>query len=141
MARRRRCSGVRAALAATILLTAVWAASAWCTALIAWRGLLAGVEDGRIGIAWPWPGEGVETRTEVRRWRAPVQRWGFQVDLDAPYRVVAGPLWMPALGAAGLLLVAWKRSRCSRPPAGCPACGYDLSGLAPGAACPECGRC
>jgi hypothetical protein len=52
------------------------------------------------------------------------------------------PLWFPALGAALLTLHGWRldarAARRSRT-AACHKCGYSRSGLATGAACPECG--
>jgi hypothetical protein len=53
------------------------------------------------------------------------------------------PLWIPAALLAALALPMWwsvlHRRRAAR--AGtCPRCRYDLSGLPPGAPCPECGR-
>jgi hypothetical protein len=41
--------------------------------------------------------------------------------------------WVPLRGVGTLR--RWRRSRRGR----CPACGYDLAGLAAGTACPECG--
>lgn len=50
------------------------------------------------------------------------------------------PLWVPlgacVLGSAGLFFAMRKRRR----PGVCARCGYDLSGLAAGARCPECGE-
>ena len=45
-----------------------------------------------------------------------------------PFAVATGLFWLPDYIAA-------KRVRAGR----CPSCGYDRRGLAPDAACPECG--
>lgn len=52
-------------------------------------------------------------------------------------------VWHPAIPPLAFCLMSWFMTR-SRPPGRCPACGYDLTGLPPGASgspvCPECGR-
>lgn len=57
---------------------------------------------------------------------------------------VVGPLWVIILLAAifPFLGIVWRWRARRRRLAGagsCPACGYDLRGLAPTSACPECG--
>lgn len=45
------------------------------------------------------------------------------------------PLWIPFLLVAGATAAAWRPRRR----AGCPRCGYDMTGLPAAAVCPECG--
>ncbi len=53
------------------------------------------------------------------------------------------PLWPLILVSSGASATAWlfdARARRRARVGQCFRCGYDLSGLAPGAACPECGK-
>lgn len=50
------------------------------------------------------------------------------------------PLWVPlAATTFGSALLFWS-TRTRRRPGLCPNCGYDLTGLAAGTKCPECGE-
>lgn len=69
----------------------------------------------------------------------------FPCEVVLPYR----PIWRGALGdvvvfAAFWSVVLWSGSALRRlirsKPGHCPRCNYDLSGLAAGTKCPECGR-
>lgn len=96
-------------------------------------------------MVWGSPyGESATTRIASAQWRW----WGLTPELVAVEglhgagtvrRVV--PLWLAAgalLGASGAC--AWQARRARLRGVGrCAACGYDLRGLAPAAACPECG--
>lgn len=49
------------------------------------------------------------------------------------------PLWtFAAATGVGAAAFMWRARKV--PVSGCAGCGYDRAGLAPGAACPECGR-
>ncbi len=48
------------------------------------------------------------------------------------------PLWLIAVPATSLTVVAFARSRAARNPAPCPRCGYNLTANTSGK-CPECG--
>ena len=51
------------------------------------------------------------------------------------------PLWLPFAAFATLTFLSWRTHlRRKHAPHACPHCHYDLSGLAPQSACPECGR-
>jgi hypothetical protein len=49
------------------------------------------------------------------------------------------PIWAVALPMAAWTALAFRSARRRARPGGCPACGYDRTGLAPEAVCPECG--
>jgi len=49
------------------------------------------------------------------------------------------PAWWPPVIVGMLAGVAWWRASKAPGPGHCPRCGYDLTGLTPGAPCPECG--
>ncbi|HMN41800.1 MAG TPA: hypothetical protein PKE29_13220 [Phycisphaerales bacterium] len=87
------------------------------------------------------PGYGLTDRWAVLKWLphagsigsllGPGRRWYLEL-----------PLWIPFAGAAAIAALAWRTHLRPRSPAelaACPACGYDLRGLAPSAPCPECG--
>lgn len=50
------------------------------------------------------------------------------------------PLWLPIAPLAVPAILLWWSGRGRVRPGGCRGCRYDLSGLPPGAPCPECGR-
>jgi len=74
-------------------------------------------------------------------------RWWFHWERGSfgnlPMRILEVPLWSPCLLTGSLAGIVWTFALRARKRQGdrlCPACGYDLRGLAAGAACPECGR-
>jgi hypothetical protein len=58
---------------------------------------------------------------------------------SGPVTALSVPLWMPLALAATQAVLAFGRGSC-RGQRACVECGYDLSGLPPGTACPECGE-
>ncbi len=64
--------------------------------------------------------------------------WWFRASFSQTHKELVVPMWAIGLLAGGLMVLAWRRG--SRVEKGhCARCGYDLKGLAAGAACPECG--
>ena len=140
------------------LLVALWVASGWyhirVAARYAWQANIVG---GR-GELWRGPGAvpGLFGPEAMRRGNtfsilhAPFAvDWGFErrlpVHAGSPPRsgtVWIVPLWAPFLLAAGATVLAWRLDTLARRRARagfCPKCGYNRTGLAPGAVCPECG--
>lgn len=121
------------------LLVVLWAFSMWRCPCYEGSRVTLDVSRGAFGVLGhnAWAGVGwVLYYPEM-----PGTEWMPTVDLHrrTPIRwAVTVPLWMLAV-PAGLLGIAgaWKL-RQRRGPDSC-VCGYDLTGLAPAAACPECG--
>lgn len=65
--------------------------------------------------------------------------WWFKWSMQTKTKEVVVPMWAIGLAAAGTGVLAWRRARWVRP-GHCPRCGYDLTGLAACAVCPECGE-
>ena len=77
----------------------------------------------------------------------PHRAWWFDAGSTPAVGWFFIPAWMPLSLYGGVVVWAlrkpvgrlWARL-LSPPPGHCKACRYDLSGLPPGAACPECGK-
>jgi len=72
-------------------------------------------------------------------------RWWFGHDSGVNTRMSVdayfAPLWIPVILFAAPTFWLWLRDKPgSNAFCRCPKCGYSLAGLAPGAACPECGK-
>ena len=73
--------------------------------------------------------------------RIPIQ-WRLHWVSDDYERCLFLPLWIPILMTVLPTALAWRLDTLARRRAAagkCVKCGYDLSGLTTGAACPECG--
>jgi len=63
--------------------------------------------------------------------------------LKPPYGYLAIPLWIPAAVTLAATAGAWRLDALARRNErrdSCKMCGYDLAGLPPGSACPECNK-
>lgn len=137
--------------AAAIVLLALWIATNWWGALYCSR-VTVDVSDGtlsayQVGIDVPsaargWmfsgPGTGYDrpSASFAKTWR-PLWRSN-----SAGHWVVDLPLWMPIALTAAIAAAGWWADICARRRERfglCAKCGYNLTGLAPGATCPECG--
>jgi len=106
-----------------------------------WAGMLgskaesfpvSGSSSSRPWFAWSWPDQllffGAGTEANSRQ--------------GVDTRAFVVPIWMFAMAAAVPLIVSQRRRRIIKRRGlanHCASCGYDLSGLAAPAACPECG--
>jgi hypothetical protein len=136
-----------AALAVVIALA--WVASGWCGGLIYWRDSsgdgVVSIGEGRVSCARFSIRMMQDTGAHFDSRSQGAWRWWFESrsanTLGVKYWLVIVPLWpaflITAAGAAGL----WRLDRwaAAANKGRCPSCGYDLRGLASGAACPECG--
>jgi hypothetical protein len=127
-----------------------WRFGEWLSASMRTCTFLVG---GTVAITHVWSEEdftnrywytGVEVGDAERVQLAPaLQRLVPDYGANQKLVFVLIPMWIPlALTAlsAGLLWRTDRRRRESLKRGGCAVCGYDRSRLAPGAACPECGR-
>lgn len=88
----------------------------------------------RTGVSWDLrPARGVTVN-----WRPHVRAVGLPWAPEHSFFVIV-PLWLPFLCFVFPTAWFWWRDRRGVRPNQCPACGYDLVGLASGAVCPECG--
>jgi hypothetical protein len=130
-------------LAATAVIIGLLAASFWWVIGVDFPGGSASFGFGGLSIT---PGQFLYTdeflKVHAMHWQVP--SWGRI--LWWPYAArafghlhIGIPLWLP-LGLVSMpTSLAWWRWNRRRGPDLCPACGYDLSGIATGV-CPECGR-
>lgn len=129
-------------LVLTVAWGGLWLASVWWW--MRWepaQGYAVMVSRGAIGLGTPVkpPGAQMGNTITAAKGGEPM-RW-------RPYRTSTWfhntqwrPLWWPTAGCAAAAAGLFIASRWGRQPAwACAACGYDLRGLSPGAACPECG--
>jgi hypothetical protein len=141
--------------AAFLLLLAAWIGSAWWSvSRSAPDGSLDGYTECGISAGQVyWSHHYLSgRRPPPRPWwdMKPTQRsFRWEFDLSGIRRrpawassAIAIPLWFPAAIAIGATAIAWRvdsRARYRARAGMCLRCGYARAGLAPDAACPECG--
>ena len=131
--------------AVTVLLVAVWIGSGWFN--LGWdskAGSMVYICMGRLGIA---SFSGPDPPGMTHGWQAYFSafelQWWFECDGNDAWWSLQTPLWMPTCAALILTTAAWRLDTLARRRARvgfCPKCGYDRTGLAAGAVCPECGK-
>lgn len=127
----------------SVLLLALWFHSGWYTSVVqVWR-LSMVAWHGELSLVWIPAGVtplnvGPAVYRDVRRRGGPWEWWYHYDPRTARAATLMVPLWWPIVLVAAPTGVAWWRSRRGAPK-GCPRCGYDLTGLAKGSRCPECG--
>jgi hypothetical protein len=121
----------------SLLLAAGTVTHWWSIDLGGPRGTHIGIRDGTLGLG---------ASHAFPRWSVTVERAGGPIE-TRPYwyaqSSLAVPLWACVLASVAMCVLAYWMSR-SKPPGRCAKCGYDLTGLSPGAGgalvCPECGK-
>lgn len=145
-----------AALILTCLFACLWVASTYWAFSLSWgaqptptrQRACWQLTDGVIQFFYTVPG---------KRDRSPAISWDIDSAIgnswllwptyktrDGAFAVLAVPLWIPLASAvlAGLLLFRRGGTLKQRTQFGqCATCGYDRTGLAATAPCPECGAC
>jgi hypothetical protein len=131
----------------TGLLVAVFPISLFCTIRLWGRSHNVAVSDGGVlffyGIDSIWAElrwvPRIRCESHVPRMSELVLAPSADFVFDAPaFRVVAIPLWMPAVLFALLSALAWRLGRRRVAQGHCANCGYNLTGNVSGR-CPECG--
>jgi hypothetical protein len=136
----------------TVAVIVLWLSSRWCSGYInvstQHRVVAASLATGGIEIYLFYSAStetakldrGVHADAGWERKTGNARRWMWWVhteQMDQYTRLVLVPLWIPFLAVAGITAWLWYRDR--RIPGLCRRCRYDRAGLAPEAACPECG--
>jgi len=130
--------------AVTVLLVVVWIGSAWRE--LGWytaRATNVHIAGGQMGFLY-FSGKGSSSAQPGLHWEPvnwPFKWWFFWVH-NAYYTSLMIPCWLPLACVLPPTVVAWRRdtlARCRAKLNLCPKCGYDRTGLAAGAKCPECG--
>jgi hypothetical protein len=127
----------------SLLIAAAWCVSLWWR----YRGVFSGTYSCEVNGGCLWLGH-VEPNlsfdpSESNFGRIPrVQWWPQWESFSIAFGQVwwfALPLWMPfVLAGIPTVWLWWRDWRRARP--GHCSCGYDLTGLAARAPCPECGK-
>ena len=126
----------------SVLLLVVWIGSKW--GWFQWKapgGQFMSVSCGQITIGGGPPG-GQFTGWVTGHVSGGRLFWWFTIHWDPSLWWVDIPLWIPAVPPFLMTAAAWRldlaarrRQRVGK----CPKCKYDLTGLAVGEVCPECG--
>ena len=119
-------------------VTSVWCSVVWLRSTAEWK-----VKNGGISVRW--------FRNSGSRWASPgwyINDWQFDSPshglpswyISSGFGDLEVPLWTLATLAALPSALLWWYDRRGKAPGLCAACNYDLTGLAPGSTCPECGK-
>lgn len=131
-----------------VLLPLMWIASLWGTCYGSVHVVPGGLQlaalvgEGELGFGWnskSWLPASFIARRDAPAWP---REWLPHVTTSSSMFGVTVPLWIPwvmVLGLCTLMHREHQREKQRRLRGCCPACGYDRSGLASTAPCPECG--
>jgi 4-amino-4-deoxy-L-arabinose transferase-like glycosyltransferase len=127
-----------AGVLAVLFVLSAWAGVIFQSSSDYWIGIGGGALNGGYEASF-----GVNSNTV--KWlvaQTPGIGWWITYDFSQPqfWWTVNVPLWIPIAGCIGAAALARRKEsaefkqtdRCAR-------CGYERTGLSPGAACPECG--
>jgi len=130
-------------LVVSALLLTVWVGSACNQHLYAThRGFSLDVNRGRVQLTRPH--EGVRSHQTSVHWSRPWEtrfEWSAKFERKSFWWYVIIPLWPFVALSLATTAAAWRMDIIARRKSrlgACPACGYDRTGLAPAAPCPEC---
>lgn len=128
----------------TLLLVAVWIASAWWyIGLIGDMHWMVYIGQGRWCVSIWRDGDSNSVDWFVNERTVTSLQWTFEGLFNGRDVFLAVPLWLPTLLAATPAAWIWWRDRRRRlhGPHLCPTCSYDLRGGGhSGGKCPECGN-
>ena len=136
--------------AVTVLLMVVWIGSGWYTRVrFLSSGWMLAVGAGRLTLSPQSSFRNIPPH-QLRMMESPLNAshpfnllWTLTFQRVGPSWSVACPLWISAFASGLTALTAWRLDVLSRRRHArlnlCPNCGYDRTGLAPVAVCPECG--
>jgi hypothetical protein len=132
--------------AVTVLLAGVWVGSGWQSYLwIDMNSPMHGyaLESGSLSVLGP---NRAFVHSQYRGWVAHrhvfVMNWRVGTRMVSSWEAWSIPLWIFVLPVAVASGAAWHLDTRARRRAKldlCPKCGYNRTGLTPGAVCPECG--
>jgi hypothetical protein len=134
--------------AVTVLLVVVWIGSGWWT--LSWRcssaiGFTVNSGSFMVRCAKQGGAQGAVNAGWFGGYLESGLRWWVDWDNTPRSWAIFVPLWLPAIAALVVTTLAWRLDTLARRRAKlnlCPTkgCDYDRTGLAIGAACPECGK-
>ena len=146
-----------AALAASATLASIWLFSSGTFVRVfdVNKGFLHLVlSEGTFTLQWLAPGPAADLLRDINHDDTIVHRVRSLPTVDLSERLLAHswafavstnqvrvrcPMWTPLLLVSSITALLWARDRRAHRPGSCSHCGYDRRGLAPTAACPECG--
>ena len=138
--RRLRSSGTWLGLLCVLLLAVLAVLSVWISIWLNSGGLTVALEGGQISTSFVNLGMPAGSQWHAESRANPTMDWSFTYE-DSPIGYsVRLPLWPVVLLVSIVTALLWYCGRRSTRAGHCQRCKYDLTGLAPGGKCPECGK-
>jgi hypothetical protein len=125
-----------------LLLTFIAISAFFGFAYVSRSGDFPFLQSGRVGHNWSSSSRTFPT-SGFDAWRLPkpTLEWWVHWRFMTGGKTVVIPLWPFVTLSLATTATAWRMDIIARRKSrlgGCPACGYDRTGLAPAAPCPEC---